>query len=138
MMTQQVQSKANAGKTGAPGNPAIQKQIRKATATIAAASGAVLNANTEFAFAHQWGKTQTLHESAHGAEPIAEQSDATIDHEAVDAVRSHAATDTGLGFQHQWIKSTILETQCCSKSGDASTDDDDVRVSALAAHSVAP
>src|SRR4029077_2387439 len=131
MMAQQVQTKANAGKTGAPGNAAIEEQVLEASAAIAAATVRILNADAEFALAHQRRETQALYESAHRTKGIAGKSHAAIYHESLDAIGGHASAHASLGFQHQGFKPAILQAHSCTESGDASADHDDVRVRCL-------
>ena len=53
MMAQQVESKTKRSDARAERNSAIEKQVVKASAAVAAAAGGVLNADAELAFAHQ-------------------------------------------------------------------------------------
>jgi hypothetical protein len=138
VMAQQVESEADTGKAGAPGNPAIEKQVFKTTASITAATGGVLNSYAEAALADQLRKTQSLHKSAHRAKGVAEKRYSAVDDEAIDAVGGHAAADARLGLKDQRFEASILQPECSAEASDASADNDHVRVAAVDGHRHAP
>jgi hypothetical protein len=98
---QQVKPKTKPSRTRTPGKSAGKEQVVKSPAAITAAARGILNAYTETAWAPKRCETKPLHERTHTSKSISEERYSPVNHESIDAVCGHAATDSGLCFQHQ-------------------------------------